>query len=82
MDCRITLGSNETFIELLFQAYATGEKVAMLIDDNGLERMEGFLATVSATGPSPFIEMVDGSKVNLNKIVAVNGIFLPEYSGC
>lgn len=82
MDCRITLGSNETFFELLLEAYAKGEKVAMLIDDNGLERMEGYLATVSRTGPSPFIEMVDGGKVNLNKIVAVNGIFLPEYAGC
>ena len=82
MDCRITLGNNETFIELLNQARTTGEKVAMLIDDNGLDRMEGFVATVSPTGASPFIEMTDGRKMALNKIVAVNGIFLPEYGGC
>jgi hypothetical protein len=82
MDSRITLGMNESFVEILNRAYATGEEVAMLIDDNGLERMEGVLAAVSFTGPAPYIEMDNGSRVNLQKIVAINGIFLPEYSGC
>lgn len=82
MDCRITLAINETFIDLLSQAYAMGEKVAMIIDDNGLERMEGFIATFNRTDPSPFIVLDNGCKVHLDKIAAVNGVFLAPYTGC
>ena len=29
-----------------------------------------------------FIEMKDGEKISIKNIIAVNGIFLPEYGEC
>ena len=82
MDCRITLGADETFLDLLVTSLKKQEKVFLLIDEEGISRKEGFLREVHAKGPNPFIEMEDGTTVALQAIIAVNGIFLPGYSEC
>ncbi len=57
-------------------------KVAMLLDDNGLIRAEGFIKTLHTNEVKPYIEMVGGLKIVLNTITAVNGIFVASYSEC
>ena len=82
MDCRLTLGVNETFLELLNASYQSGEKVYLLIDDNGIARKEGIVKKINIDIPMPFIELEDDLKISIDKIVALNGVFRPEYGEC
>ncbi len=82
MDCRLTLHASETFLELLRAANQSGQKVYLLIDDTGISRTEGFVSEIHTNTSSPVIELDNGTTVELAKIVAVNGIFRPEYSEC
>lgn len=82
MDSRETLSVNETFKVQLNEAYQSGSKVHLLIDDEGLVRAEGIIKTISPDSASPVIELESGIKVEVRKIVAVNGLFLPEYGEC
>lgn len=82
MDSRETLPTKTTFIELLKEAYQSGNKVHLLIDDEGLVRAEGIIKAISTDSENPLIELESGLKIELKKIAAVNGIFLPEYAEC
>ena len=82
MDCRVTLNAGETFLELLTNSYKLGQKVSLLIDDGGMTRMEGVIKTINTNTSTPTIELVNGGVTSLDKIVAVNGVFRPEYGEC
>lgn len=82
MDYRLTLNTAETFLNLLKTSFQSGEKVNLLVDDNGLSRHEGFIKSINTSNPETTIEMQDGKLIFLKKIAAVNGIFLPEYGEC
>ena len=82
MDCRITLNAGETFLELLTTSYKSGEKVSLLIDDGGMTRMEGIIKTINDGTSTPIIELAGGEVITLDKIIAVNGVFRPEYGEC
>jgi hypothetical protein len=82
MDIRNTLKRNATFIEILSNCLEDKSKVAMLLDDNGLVRAEGFIKSINVEASEPFIEMQGGLKIVLATITAVNGIFVASYSEC
>lgn len=83
MDCRLTLNVNETFFELLRSCYHSKAKVYLLVDDGGITRVEGFIVKIDEDNvPSEYIEMDNGIKIPVKKIIAVNGIFLPEFGEC
>lgn len=82
MDCRLTLKTSETFLDLLNASAQKKEKVNLLIDENGMTRMEGLIRAMHNNKGIVSIEMENGDKIELNKIIAVNGIFLPEYGEC
>lgn len=82
MDCRLTLNSGETFLELLNASYQSGQKVSLLIDDGGMTRMEGVIKAINTNFPSPVIEVEGGGEASIDKIIAVNGVFRPEYGEC
>ena len=82
MDSRLTLGVNDTFLESLYTAYRLSEKIHLLIDDNGITRAEGIVKKISVDIPTPFIELENNIKINLESIVALNGVFRPEYGEC
>ena len=81
MDCRLTLGKNDSFLHLLQQAQASGEKLYLLLDKNGITRAEGFVKAIQP-GPLPVLELDNGLTTPINKIIAINGIFSPEYGEC
>lgn len=81
MDCRATLDAGETFLELLNASYKHGEKVHLLIDEQGISRLEGIIKIIT-NATIPIIEFEGGQVISLDKIVAVNGIFRPEYGEC
>lgn len=82
MDKRQTLRANETFLALLQAAKKTGEKVHLLVDDKGIERREGWIKELLTDSEPPVLLLQDGFSVTLQQIVAVNGVFRPEYGEC
>jgi hypothetical protein len=82
MDSRTTLKINDTFIEILTNCFEEKSKVAMLLDNNGLVRAEGFIKSIHTKVLEPFVEMQGGLKIALATITAVNGIFISSYSEC
>lgn len=82
MDCRITLQADTGFLEILESCLQKEEKIHLLIDDNGLVRMEGFVYSIRKEASGDSIELKDGRIINVQTIVAVNGIFGPEYGEC
>lgn len=82
MDCRLTLNINETFHEMLQSCYKEGKRVNLMVDDQGLQRIEGSIRSISTDPASPTIELDGQRKIDMGSIVAVNGIFRPEYGEC
>lgn len=83
MDCRITLNENETFLNLLKACYHSKEKVRLLADMDGITRVEGSIVNIDdSDGLSQYIELDNEIKIPVKKIIAVNGVFLSEFSEC
>lgn len=82
MDSRITLRVDETFLEILASCLKQQEKAHLLIDEKGLTRTDGFVSAIHKSPSGIFIELKDGRRINLQMIVALNGIFRPEYGEC
>ena len=82
MDCRLTLRTDETFLETLTSACEKKNNVYLLLDENGLVHVEGIVKTISTDSSSKMLELQNGRKIDIKFIVAVNGFFLPEYTEC
>jgi len=82
MDIRGTLSAHENFIGKLMQYYDNKEKVSMIIDDGGMERREGFITSLHLDAQPPLFELQDGTRINPQHIIAINGTFLSDYSEC
>ena len=82
MDRRATLHVNETFQEILEGCYRSQEKVYLILDENGMVRTEGFIHSIKKHTGDVFVELDNESIIALSKIIAVNGIFRPEYGEC
>lgn len=82
MDCRITLNENETFLELLKTLYQSKQKLHLLVDEDGITREEGFIVNINDSVSPEQIEMDNGTKISVKKIIAINGVFLPEFGEC
>jgi hypothetical protein len=54
----------------------------MIIEDGGMERKEGFIKSIHFDAQPPFFELQDGTKINPQHIIAINGTFLSDYSEC
>jgi hypothetical protein len=79
MDQRETLHSGSSFLVLLQEAFARGEKVSIMYDYEGLDRAQGFITTLTDTAlqldtlPAP---------IPVAAVVAVNGLFRSDFSTC
>ena len=82
MDHRITLNVDENFLKMLESSFARNEKVRLLLDENGIERTEGFITAVDKNSSTVSVELDGNRKIGVKTIVAVNGVFRPEYGEC
>ena len=82
MDTRLTLNDKQSFFQLLKQLHADQSKVSLLYDNNGLTRYEGMISSILTNSLPPCLRMQDGSQIAISSVVAVNGIFAPDYSEC
>jgi hypothetical protein len=53
-----------------------------LFDEEGMTRAEGLIKSIQTVNTTPFVEMENGLRIAIKDIIAVNGIFLPEYGEC
>lgn len=82
MDLRTTLAVKESFIEMLVDYKNRGAKVEMILDINGLERAEGVIENIYPEDSAPYLVLEDGRTIVEKTIIALNGVFRTEYSGC
>ena len=82
MDSRVTLNLDETFLQILESCFKQNEKVFLLLDEDGIARTEGSILAIHKVTEKISIELDNGRKIYLSNIVAVNGIFRPEYGEC
>lgn len=82
MDKRSTITRGESFLETLTQLKKDKLQASMLLDCKGLIRAEGIVTNIVSNVDQPYLVLQSGIKIDLSTLVAVNSIFLPEYSEC
>ena len=82
MDTRITLNSTESFFQMLKDFYTAHHKISMLYDDGGLTRYEGLILDIHEGSTQPSLQLQSGLEIPVSSVVAVNGVFSPDYCEC
>ena len=82
MDSRLTLNVDESFLNILESSFQQKTKVHLLLDEEGMIRMEGFINNIHKNPSGIMIELDNSKNIDLKTIIAVNGIFRPEYGEC
>jgi hypothetical protein len=84
MDKRQTFADSTELLSILSGFYEDKQNVALLVDIDGLTRMEGRITAINQNGDlnKTIIIVDDKDGTLLNEIVAVNGIFSSDYSEC
>lgn len=78
MDKRETMGTDKNFTTMLQELLASGQKASMLVDHEGLGRMEGVIAKLEP----PYVELQSGERIAMDTIMAINGVFKDDFSTC
>ena len=81
-DIRETLPAKGNFYEIILSLYEKKEPANIMYDDNGLTRTNGYIKKLSERTECPCLELDNGLQININSIIAVNGIFASDYSEC
>ncbi len=81
-DIRETLPPKGSFYELVMQLFNAKQKAAMLYDDNGVTRANGFITAVFERNGKKFLKLDDQLEIDIAKIQAINGLFASDYSEC
>jgi hypothetical protein len=83
MDQRETFDSAESLKKILTNIYHQQQMASLLIDINGLERVEGYITQVEdGSEAAKTIVAINNRQLMLHQIIAVNGIFHAAYSEC
>jgi hypothetical protein len=84
MDSRKTINTAQSFLELINEYYANQERVSLLIDQQGLTRLEGLITSVQMKDKAEdaVIQIDKGTSFSLADLIAVNGNFRSDYSEC
>lgn len=84
MDRRTTFRDNEELITFLAALQQENKKVSLLVDDEGIGRMEGRIVSIAKDqdlAHSSFT-LDDNTKLLIKQVIAVNGNFRSDYSEC
>jgi len=81
-DIRETLPAKGNFHEIILSLYKKKEAINILYDHNGLTRANGYIKYLNQQNEFPYMMLDNEVQVNINSIVAVNGIFASDYSEC
>ena len=81
-DTRETLPANGSFYELVMTLFQQKQHAAMLYEDNGVTRANGFIIDVFEKDGKHWLRMEDKLEIEIGKIHAINGLFSSDYSTC
>ena len=81
-DIRETLPAKSSFHDIILSLYQKEDLANILYDDNGLTRANGYIKYLNQQNEFPYMMLDNEVQVDINSIVAVNGIFASDYSEC
>ena len=84
MDTRTTFNTSEELLSIVVSIYQQKQRVALLIDRNGLTRIQGEIISIDRKediGKS-VIHIGEYDPVELKDIIGINGLFHADYSEC
>ena len=82
MDTRTTLNKEGSFLALLQHERESNRKVNLLVDQEGISRVSGFINDIFNRNNTYYIKLDDNQEFSISQIVAVNGIFSDDYTEC
>ncbi|MGE5519632.1 MAG: hypothetical protein ACM3VS_06850 [Candidatus Dadabacteria bacterium] len=85
MDSRDTVISPENFLDMLGSYLQHQSMVALLVDSDGLTRIEGKIHSLTFVGETTLdtkVTLDNGYSFFLHQMIAVNGKFRSDYSEC
>jgi transcriptional regulator of heat shock response len=84
MDQRETFNDLQKLKDILNKLYQEQDIVSLLLDQEGLTRMEGFITSIEEqTDPgNTLVILNDTERFLLRQVIAVNGQFRSDYSEC
>ncbi|WP_207510991.1 hypothetical protein [Longitalea luteola] len=81
-DLRETLPAKGSFYELVVKLHQEKQQAAMLYDDGGVTRANGFITTVFEKDGKHWLRLDDQLEIDIEKLYAINGLFSSDYSEC
>ena len=84
MDQRETFNNPEQLLTIVSTIYQQKLPSAFLIDNSGLERMEGIITAIEEGQNINKTKIIVAGKheILLEQIIGINGIFRSDYSEC
>lgn len=87
MDQRETFKNPDELLKILSDLKASGVPVSLLVDREGLTRLEGVIPDIHyPTNADEIITFsltgIPSLNISLNEVIAVNGIFRSDYTEC
>ena len=82
MDTRETIPTGGSFYSLVMDLFQKKLKAAILYDDNGVTRANGFIESVFDRDGQQWLKLDDQTEIRIDKLYAVNGTFSSDYSEC
>ena len=82
MDVRETLPSGANFYTIVLQLFNDRQKAAILYEDNGVTRANGYIDQVFEKDGKRIMKFENGLEVDIDKLYAINGLFSSDYSEC
>lgn len=81
-DVRQTLGVNGSFLPIVQELFESGQKAALLYEDNGVTRANGFITALTEKDGNQVIILDTHLQIAVKDIYAINGTFAADYSEC
>ena len=84
MDTRTTFNTSEELLSIVLSVYQQKRCVALLIDRNGLTRIQGEIISIDSKEDisKSVIHISEHEPVELKDIIGINGLFHADYSEC
>jgi hypothetical protein len=82
MDTRETIPTGGSFYPLVMELYEQKQRAAILYDDNGVTRANGYIESVFEREDKQWLKLDDQTEIRIDKLYAINGTFSSDYSEC
>jgi hypothetical protein len=81
-DVRQTIGVKASFLPIVQELFTSGQKAAVLYEDSGVTRANGFIKELFEKDGNQMIRLDNDLVIAVKDIYAINGTFASDYSEC